>query len=307
MKETTPQAKVSVIIPVFNTEKYILKCAESLFRQTYPEIEYIFINDCSTDNSLKLLTQLSCKYDARDIKIINNSQNVGSSATRNIGVETASGEYITFCDSDDWIEPYAIEQMISFAHHTKADVVVCPFFNNTYNIEKILYYKSPDIAELNTIPINYQHFSLVNKLFKATLIKDNLSLPGIDCWEDLSIVSRIYATSPKVVLLNTPFYHYRKYEHKSLTSDSHERQLKDRLQYTEFLLKWFTAQGLNIKYERFLNHLKFTSKIKMLRTSPRQYRRWKHTFPESNRHIMSYTDIPLHYRILFYLAAHLIP
>lgn len=298
------QPKVSIIIPVYNVEKYIAKCATSLFEQTYSNIEYIFVNDASTDNSLQQLQLITNKYTTRNIIILNNKHNIGSSATRNKGLNIATGEFINFCDSDDWVEPRAIENMVKFALSQNADVVVTPFYTNTFKKENILYFSSTDIADLNKIPINFQHFSLWNKLIKTSFIKNNqlYSVPGIDCWEDLSVISRLYALEPKVVLLNTPYYHYRKYEYKSLTSDSHERQLNDRLKYADFLSKWFKEKKLEYKYEQFLNHLKFTAKIKMLRTSPRQYRHWKTTYPDTNKHIMSYTDIPLHYRLLFYIA-----
>lgn len=295
--------KISIIIPLYNTEKYITECAKSLFEQTYSNIEFIFINDCSTDKSLERLHLVTNIYNNRDIKIITNPHNIGASASRNTGINIASGEYITFCDSDDWIEINAIEEMVETAQHSGADIIVCPFFTN---LEPQIF-PSFDVADLNSIAISNQYFSLWNKLFKANLIKENLSLPGIDCWEDVSIIARIYSATPKIVLLNTPFYHYRKFRHKSLTTDSQARQLNDRLTYTDFLIQWFEERGLTSQYERFLNHLKFIAKIKMLRTSPRQYHRWKHTFPEANRHIMSYTDIPYHYRILFYIAARLIP
>lgn len=296
--------KVSIIIPVYNVEQYITKCAESLLQQTYPNIEYIFINDASTDNSLKELRSTTDKYPSRNIIILDNKSNKGSSTTRNIGIELATGDYINFCDSDDWVESTAIEEMVATAIFNNADVVATPFYTNTFKTENVLYFPSSNIADLNSIPINFQHFSLCNKLIRASILQENniLSLPGIDCWEDLSITSRIFALTSSVVLLNKPFYHYRKYEYHSLTSDSHERQLNDRLRYTEFLIKWFTENNLSTKYTKFLNHLKFTAKIKMLRTTPKQFRLWKRTYPESNKHIMSYTDIPLHYRILFYLA-----
>lgn len=300
--------KVSIVIPIYNVERYIAKCAESLLIQTYQNIEYIFINDASTDNSLKELKSTTDRFPNRNIIIIDNNINNGSSTTRNIGIKTATGEYINFCDSDDWLEPTAIEEMVKTAISKNADVVATPFFTNTFEKETVLNFPTDNIADLNSIPINFQHFSLCNKLIKTSIIKENniYSLPAVDCWEDLSITSRIYALTSSVVLLNKPFYHYRKYEYHSLTSDSHERQLNDRLIYTEFLIKWFYDNNLSDKYNNFLNHLKFTAKIKMLRTSPRQFRKWKQTYPESNKHIMSYNDIPLLYRLLFIIAKRLI-
>ena len=300
-EKSTHLPTVSIIVPVYNVKKYISVCAKSLLEQTYRNIEYIFVNDASTDNSLSELEAVVNKYPNRNIRIINNTKNLGSSASRNIGIDNCNGEFISFCDSDDWVEPDMIESMV-MAINNNADVVVSPFLTNTFEKEQILDYQSSDIANLNSIPLDFKHFSLCNKLIRTHLIKENKSINGIDCWEDLSVISRIYATEPKVALLNKPFYHYRKYEYHSLTSASHEKQLEDRLKYADFLTLWFHEKGLEDKFSQFLNHLQFTAKIKMLRTSPRQFRRWKHTYSSSNKHIMSYTDIPLHYRIMFYIA-----
>jgi len=295
-------SSVSVIVPVYNAENYIEQCALSLFQQTYKGIEYIFINDASTDNSLETLKSVSAKYPNLKIHIVDIQKNIGASSARIAGINIANSEYTTFCDSDDWLEHTAIEEMVNCAHLTESDVIATPFYINTLSKERILNFPQDNICDLNTIPLNFLHFSLCNKLFKTSLLKQNLPLDGIDCWEDLSIVSRIYSQKIKVSLLNTPFYHYRKHKHRSLTSASNEHQLEERLKYTEFLIEWFSNHNLSSSYNRFLNHLKFTAKIKMLRTQPKQFKRWKSTYPESNRFIMSYKDIPFRYRILFYIA-----
>lgn len=306
-KNTANNPLVSIIVPVYNTHKYIKKCAISLFEQTYDRIEYIFVNDKSTDCSYTNLLEAVSKNQHRICRIIDNEKNLGSSSSRNIGITKAKGDFICFCDSDDWVEPTMIEEMVNKALAENADVVVTPFYTNTfYEEKKVLFSNDEDISDLNNIPISFHYFSLCNKLIRSKFLKDNTSIDGIDCWEDLSITSRIYALQVKVVLLNKPFYHYRKYEYHSLTSSSHERQLEDRLIYANYLTQWFEERKLTERYAQFLNHLKFMSKIKMLRTSPRQFKRWKNTFPESNKYIMTYQDIPLKYRILFYLADKLI-
>ena len=94
--------QISVIIPVYNTEKYLERCINSVVSQNFRDIEIIIINDCSEDNSLKIID----KYKNKDkrIKIINKIKNEGLSAARNSGIEIATGEYILHIDSDDWIE-----------------------------------------------------------------------------------------------------------------------------------------------------------------------------------------------------------
>ncbi len=300
--------KVSIIVPIYNVEKFIEKCACSLLEQSYENIEYIFVNDASTDDSWSILNNLIKKYEDRDIKLLCNRENKGSSFTRILGLQNSVGEYTAFCDSDDWIERDAIEIMVGKALESGCDVVVTPFYVNTFGKETILNFKERDVYNLNKIAIDYLHFSLCNKLIRSSWLKNNqlFSILGVDYWEDLSVIARLYALEPKVELLDKPFYHYRKYEYHSLTSDSHERQLKDRMFYADFLTKWFEERKIDQKNSIFLNHLQFMAKIKMLRTKPRQFRRWKSTYPESNNHILQYSDIPIYYRVLFYVVNKLI-
>ena len=114
--------KVSVIIPIYNVEEYLPKCLNSIINQTYKDLEIICVNDCSPDNSAKILEE----YAGNDkrIKIVNRKNNGGLSAARNSGLEAATGEYIYFCDSDDWIEEDYIEKMVSAIELTNVDIVL---------------------------------------------------------------------------------------------------------------------------------------------------------------------------------------
>ena len=114
--------KVSVIIPVYNVEEYLPKCLDSVVNQTYKNLEIICVNDCSPDNCDKILQEYADK-DER-IKIINREKNGGLSAARNTGMDAATGEYIYFIDSDDWIDDDYIEKMVEAATNNHAEVVV---------------------------------------------------------------------------------------------------------------------------------------------------------------------------------------
>lgn len=98
--------KVSVIIPVYNVEKYIEHCARSLMEQTLMDIEYIFVDDCTPDHSMEILQRVLTDYPERleSIRIIHHTQNSGLATVRNTGLQIAQGEYIIHCDSDDWVE-----------------------------------------------------------------------------------------------------------------------------------------------------------------------------------------------------------
>lgn len=305
LKDIESRIKVSIIIPIYNASEYLTDCLNSLFNQSYSNIQYIFIDDSSTDNSLYILKQATKEHVLKDITIIESKTNEGSACARIRGIEEASGDYITFCDSDDWIDNNAVERLIKKVSTTDADIIASPFYLNFPNKQAILAFKDEEkIDDLNNIPLDFLHFSLCNKLFKASLLKKTSVYPiqKVDCWEDLSIVARILSNKPIVEVIESPYYHYRRFKNHSLSQSGQERMLKDHLIYADYLENWFRKNNLEIEYARFLSFLKFTAKIKMLRTTPRQFSRWKNTYPETNNHILSFNHIPLFYRYLFYVT-----
>ena len=173
------KVKVSVIVPVYNSEKYLDKCVSSLINQTYDNLEIIFINDGSRDNSLKVLK----KYEKMDDRIIViNKKNSGVSDSRNIGINHSSGEYIMFVDSDDWLEKNAVEiaihnicdnDILRFSHYL-CDEVQRKIKNNNDDI-----YSGVDVVVANNEDIiknlieNKTEGHLWNYLFRSSIIRDN--------------------------------------------------------------------------------------------------------------------------------------
>ena len=118
--------KVSLLVPIYNTSEYIEKCARSLFGQTYINIEYLFVNDCSTDDSLvKLETVLSQFPDRKkQVRIISHKENQGLAISRNTAVQAATGEYLFHVDSDDYIPLNAVALMVNDAVASDADIEI---------------------------------------------------------------------------------------------------------------------------------------------------------------------------------------
>ena len=129
------QIKVSVIIPVYNTEKYLVKCLVSVLNQSLREIEIICINDCSTDNSDEIIN----KFQKQDSRIIykKNNNNKGLSISRNIGIECARGRYIFFLDSDDYIKENTLEELYYKAYEYNLDILYFGFNEIQINGEKV--------------------------------------------------------------------------------------------------------------------------------------------------------------------------
>ena len=128
-------ALVSILVPIYNVEKYIDRCVRSLFEQTYGNIEYVFIDDCSLDNSMNILMNISKEYPERygSMKVLFHSKNVGIAQTRNELLKEAKGEYCIFIDSDDYVELNAIEILYNKACETGAEIIRYNYYVNNEN------------------------------------------------------------------------------------------------------------------------------------------------------------------------------
>ena len=130
--------KISIVVAVYNAEKTLKKCVDSLLNQTYNNIEIILVNDCSKDNSLDICNEYSKAND--NVKVISNDRNYGVSDTRNNGIDNSTGEYICFVDSDDYVESNYIE--VLYYYYQKYNTVpICGFvYHDEYNHEKPVKY-----------------------------------------------------------------------------------------------------------------------------------------------------------------------
>ena len=309
LPQSTPA--ISLIIPVYNSEAFLEDCLTSVLSQTIaPSIQYIFINDASTDNSLAIIQAFALRYTQLDTHIISHHTQKGSAYTRNEGIRFAKGEYLMFVDSDDWIEPNIAETMLRNAIKHNADITTCAFFIDTPTKQRSILFKD-NVSQINidTAAIDVLHFSLCNKLISRDLIINNnlLSQDGADCWEDLAITSRALAIAQQNIVVNVPLYHYRKSGQQSLTTARHKAILSDRMANAEVVIRWFESHQKDFanRYSDFLLRLKFNAKIKMLRGETMEITQWKATFPEVNSKIsvaaMQFSPIM---RTAFWLLAH---
>lgn len=204
---------ISVIIPVYNVEKFIRQCLDSILSQTYKNYEVILIDDKSKDNSLDIIKEYEKKYS--NFFVIENEKNSGPGASRNKGIDASKGEYIMFVDSDDYIEPNTLEDAINAAKKYNADIVRYDFSRSISNIEyadRRLYPKLKD--KIIEVDINKGDYFLLetagpcNKLFKKDLIKDSKFPMGI-YFEDLPFIISNIIKAKKIVYLNEVLYRYR--------------------------------------------------------------------------------------------------
>ena len=211
--------KISVIVPVYNVEKYLSRCIDSLIRQSYSNIEILLVDDGSKDESLSI-----CKeYEAKDSRIhVFHKENEGLGLTRNYGVEQATGEYITFVDSDDYLTLDAIDSMVKTAVETDADVVIASHYykNKKQEIElSERLYCGTEIKEIlmvhmmgnNGNQLDALSYTAWGKLYKKEIFtKNRLLFPSERklIWEDLAFSVEAYPLCEKVYILHKPVYYY---------------------------------------------------------------------------------------------------
>ncbi|MBD5260366.1 MAG: glycosyltransferase family 2 protein [Bacteroides sp.] len=295
---------VSLIVCFHNAESTLERTLRSLREQTASDVEFIFVNDGSTDRSTEVIkTFMALNPDfAKRHKLIRTNHG-GLAHAYHIGIDNASGQYLMRCDADDYLEPEAVSIMVAEAEATDADIVICPFFSESSDRTHIEQFRNRP-ASLNDFAIDTLHFAIWNKLFRRDLLTahDILPFDGVDCWEDLGVVSRLMALSPRIAYVDRPLYHYVQ-QPASLSRSHKDRILFDHLKMALLLEDWFLHNTPQGKFDTFLRHLKFASKVKLLRRPNREVARWKSTFPEVNSSILSLRHVPLHYRLLFAAAA----
>ena len=206
-------AKVSVIIPVYNAEKYLNQCISSIANQTMQDIEILAINDGSTDNSLNLLDQLSEKYKGR-LKVFT-KENGGAGSARNIGIENANGEFIKFVDADDYLRADILEKMYSIAKEHGVSLVRGNYQTILGPIKMEDKCSWSDIKGSQIVDLSKNKDYIVtetpgigNKLISRDLIGD-LRFPEKTKWEDLAIMPVVIASSEKLFHIDEPVYNYR--------------------------------------------------------------------------------------------------
>lgn len=231
---------VSIIVPVFNVEGYLEQSIQSVLNQTFKDIEIILVDDGSTDNSSKICDNYS-KLDKR-IRVIH-QKNKGLSGARNTGLRFASGKYIFFLDSDDWIEEKTIEKLYQIAEKDYSDVVVCNVNLCSSVLEKISKRYWPFSSEMKMMSKNIYPYFLIqpcwawNKLYKHSFLKENrlFFVEGI-LYEDVPFFVDVFFKA-KIVSFTPDFlYNYRVGRDGAITVKKSKRQL-DILKVKELVSK----------------------------------------------------------------------
>lgn len=245
------QPKVSIIVPVYNTEIYLAKCLHSILAQTLTDIEIIIINDGSTDQSQEIIEL----FDNKDARIRSfQKENGGLSDARNFGLDQIMGQYIAFIDSDDYVDEKMIEKMYSLAIKHDADIVMCDLVKvDEEGNEFRDLPQSPQLLEKIILKEDLTIFGEMscfacNKLFKNELFLRHRFRKGIH-FEDIELIPKLVLDSKIIAKINQPFYKY--FERKDSITRTHTKKGLDMFVAIDQVKKHF----LNSQYSKNVNEL----------------------------------------------------
>lgn len=217
--------KVSIIVPVYGVEKYIDKCLDSLVKQSLKEIEVIVVNDGTKDNSQKIIDKYVKKYPDKIKSYI--KENGGQGSARNYGLKKASGEYIGYVDSDDFVEKDMYKKLYNKAKENNYDIVVC----GNYNVSEDYQNKNIDafINNYNTDLENifFGKMAVWNKIYKRDiLIKNKLEFKEKVWYEDLAFTLKAIMNSNTFAFIDEPLYDYLIREGSTMNNSNVQRNLE---------------------------------------------------------------------------------
>ena len=311
--QQTAMPKVSVIIPVYGVEKFIERCARSLFSQTLDSLEYIFVNDCTKDRSIDILKEVLEEYPERkpQVRIIDMPVNSGQAKVREVGIKAATGEYLIHCDSDDWVETDMYETMYLKAKSQDADICYCDFvlddalnyhayqkrFPSTYNLtrENLLH----SLLD-STIP-----GSVCAYLSHRRLYNNPILYPKGNMGEDWTLtIELIYYCKEPILYISRPFYHYYINPNSICRAPGMERRLKshsDSHSNTQTLLSFFEMNNATEQFEKYFTVMKMKSRgcIACLVNQKKYYKMWRETYPEIDGHVLKDKYVPFYDKVRY--------
>lgn len=305
--------KVSVIIPVYNVEPYIERCARSLFEQTLEEIEYIFVNDCTPDASMRILQNVLEDYAQRknQIIIINQPYNMGAAKAREDGIKAAQGEYIIHCDSDDWVDKDMYRTMYEKAITEKLDYVLC----------HSIYYSDGQAHRKVTDPISEDKMkfiadmlycsttvSLWNRLVKREIYNTpEFLFPTNHMMEDKAYAVQIAYYSGRYGYVDGSYYYYYQNPNSVCGNTSETALVNNFKQATaniQIVEEFLHSKGIYHHLKSGLEHSQFVVMgflVPMLKNNNRYRKLWMNTFPQVIRSLWFSKHISLPLKMISFM------
>ena len=293
--------KVSVIIPVYGVEKFINRCAQSLFQQTLDDIEFLFIDDCTLDNSMQILKNELEKYpDCKSkVKIYRMPCNSGLPAVRKYGVALSKGEYIAHCDSDDWVSPNMYKLLYEKAKKDNLDIVWCD------------YYRSDGVTHIHVNLENQPKLiqgPVWNKLIRRSLYIDNeIDYPKCNKAEDGALMTQLSFYSQSRGYISDPLYYYF-INPNSICGQISEKaclkKLEEEINNTELRINFLKRHDVDEIYKDSILLWKLECRKNLVPILYNKHYRhlWRNTYKEINKQILFSKFFSFKFKLRFILS-----
>ncbi|MES1980899.1 MAG: glycosyltransferase family 2 protein [Pseudomonadota bacterium] len=302
--------KLSIIIPVYGVENYIERCCVSVFEQSYQDFEVIFVNDCTKDRSEEIVHEVIERYTHAGIHttVIRHPVNKGISAARETGLNAATGEYVLYIDSDDYIAPDMLELLVNRAIETSADIVYCDF-HEVKNGRQIHVSQSLQVSDPLLITAAMLRQEIVwcpwNKLFRRSIAleHDIHWPPGINMGEDLVVITQLFYHAKKIEHINQPLYFYNRDNVNSYLNLWNLASCRQNMQAVTAVNNFLMHQPAHqILYDALLQ-TKLMARYQMLYAFDDQLLSMViDTYPDTNGSVFSYKNTPFYWKIALYLV-----
>lgn len=301
------KAKVSVLVPFYNVEKYVGRCVESLFSQTYSNIEYVFVNDCTPDNSMDIINEYIDKFNVRNkCVIINHEVNKGISASRNDCLDNATGDYILFIDSDDYIDKDMVELLVKAAIENNADISGCGYIEEykDHSVEMPQRYTNDHTEMMRAITVLTIKGVMWKLLIRRSVVEENQVrfIPDNTMVDDYLFCCQVFFYAKSFASVDKCMYHYIQYNPNNY-SKTREFNITSQAKAIVKAEEFYKENDAYEIVRDVMLQRKFISKLPLLlNKSCYNVKLWRSLFPESND---AWTKMNFGYKqkALFWLAS----
>lgn len=265
---------VSVLVPVYNVAPFIEKCVKSIFEQTYDNLEIIFVDDCSTDQSIQIVQEVVQYYSNRvaQIKIVRHEKNRGQAAGRNTALSVANGDFLMFVDSDDWIEPDSVELLLHKQEESDADIVygqlVMHYSTHDEVVMEPMYANKTEMV-LRATELTIDH-TLCKRIFRRSLFTENNlhCCEGLDYGEDHYLMPQLLWFAQRVERIEKVLYHYNYWKENAPSPplNTVHKMWSNELTIIDLLMNFFDGKSTEV-----VESLKHTKVIYLMSSLGKAY------------------------------------
>lgn len=293
--------KVSVIIPIYGVEKYIERCARSLFEQTLDDIEFIFVDDCTPDGSIAVLEKVIENYPNRSeqIRILHHEANEGLPIARQTGLRAARGEYIAHCDSDDWVDLDLYEKVYNMAVENSSDVVAfdCKYTDGVNILHETSGGHLTDVKDcINAMMHRKMWWSLCNKIIKHELyVHNDINYPKDGMGEDMCLSLQLMYYCKRISYCHKAYYYY--YQNpcsiiQTQTEDKCVTKFNQICRNVDLINQFYCRKGIKEKFSKGINYLEYNAKFPLVPAlSDANCRKlWKNKYKGCERNVLFDSD-----------------